>query len=388
MFMPFKSIADAKNLLGKNVLVRADFNVPIKNKKVADNFKIERGLATIIFLLKKGARVFVVSHLGRPIGKDKKFTLKPVADELERLLHRRVNFLSLADLFKHKKIEDKINLLENIRFYKEEDDNDKQFAKKLAGRFDLFVLDGFAVAHRHAASVTGVAKFLPTYVGLLLEEELKHLHNAAVRPKKPLVVILGGAKIETKIPILKNLLPKASHILIGGGLANTYLYAKGYKVGASLVEKNYIKEMLRYGDNSKVVVPVDLVVGGKNGRDAKLISVNSHLRLDKNIGIYDIGPKTVHLFSQYIRRANTLIWNGALGYFEQPPYQHGTFAIARFFAARAKGRAFGVCGGGETVEIMRRLHLLFEADLVSTGGGAMLLYLAGKKLPGVEMLKK
>lgn len=386
--MSLRLITEIKNLLNKKVLVRVDFNVPIKRGQVADNFKIERGLETIVYLLKKGAQVFIVSHLGRPNGADKKLSLKPVAAELEKLLHRQVNFLTLAELWKNKKTEAKINLLENIRFYKEEEQADKKFAQKLARPFDYFIFDGFAVAHRDSASVSMMAKFLPTYAGLLIAEELKQLSGVIATPKKPLVVILGGAKTETKIPILKNLLPKASHVLIGGGLVNTYLYAKGYKVGNSLVDKEYLAEILRYGDKDKVVVPIDLVVGKNNGQEAKVVPINKNFNLDKNFGIYDIGPKTVNLFSQYIRRANTLIWNGALGYFEQAPYYHGTFAIARFFAARAKGRAFGVCGGGETVEIMRRLYLINEADLVSTGGGAMLEYLAGKKLPGIEILKK
>jgi phosphoglycerate kinase len=207
-------------------------------------------------------------------------------------------------------------------------------------------------------------------------------------PKKPLVVVLGGAKMETKIPVLDSFIKKANNVLLGGGIVNTYLWATGHKVGDSLVDKKYKKEALKYCSNKKVILPIDVVVGKQNGTGARVISLKNKLKLVKGEAIFDVGPGTVRLFAKYIKNANTLVWNGALGYFEQHPYEYGTRAVARLLAARAKGRAFGVCGGGETVELLRDLELIDDIDLVSTGGGAMLEYLSGKKLPGVAAVSK
>ena len=390
--MKIKLIQQVKNLANKNVLVRVDFNVPIKNGRVLDNYKIKKSLATIKFLMEKRAKVILVSHLGRPEGVEKKFSLKPVALELGKFLQKNVKLLDVLDLKKSKIQIDKlfpsgVVMLENIRFAPGESDNSEKFAKELAGLADLFVMDGFAVAHRHAASVTGVAKHLPAYAGLLLEEEIEGLDRALQKPKKPFVVVLGGIKTETKIPVLKNLLKKANYILVGGGILNTYLWAKGYKVGSSLVDKNFKKDILRYCSKRKVVLPVDVVVGSTEGKLAKMVDIKK-LNLKKDTAVFDIGPKTIKLFSRYIKKANTLVWNGALGYFEQHPYEYGTYSVARLLAARAKGKAFGITGGGETIEVLKKLHLIGDIDLASTGGGSMLEYLSGKKLPGLEILKK
>jgi len=279
-------------------------------------------------------------------------------------------------------------LLDNIRFISEEDKGDLSLARALAVLADLYVLDGFAVAHRDAPSVTGIAKFLPTYAGLLMEAEVSGLNRVMNKPKKPLVVVLGGAKMETKIPVLNSLLKTANNILLGGGIVNTYLWATGHKVGDSLLDKDYKKEVLKYCGNKKVVLPVDVVVGHQDGSAARVVSLKNKLKLKSGEAIFDVGPETIRLFAKYIKKANTLVWNGALGYFEQHPYEYGTRAIARLFATRSRGRAFGVCGGGETVELLRDLKLIDEIDLVSTGGGAMLEYLSGKKLPGVKVVTK
>ena len=194
--------------------------------------------------------------------------------------------------------------------------------------------------------------------------------------------------METKIPVLQNLLKKANHILVGGGIFNTYLWAKGYKIGGSLVEKNLKKEVLRYCSKRKVILPVDVIVGAKDGKQARAVDVKKLNIRSKEFGIFDIGPKTIKLFSRYIKKSQTLVWNGAMGYFEQHPYEYGTYSIAHLVAARAKGKAFGITGGGETVEVLKKLHLIGDVDLASTGGGSMLEYLSGKKLPGIEALKK
>ncbi len=390
--MKVKSIQQVKNLANKNVLVRVDFNVPIKGNKVLDNYKIKKSLATIKFLIEKRAKVILVSHLGRPNGVDKKLSLKPVAAELGKFLQKNVKLLDVLDLKKLKTQIDKllpgaVVMLENIRFVKGEEENSEKLAKELAGLADVFVQDGFAVAHRQAASVSGVAKYLPAYAGLLLEEEIDGLDRAIKNPKKPFVVVLGGIKTETKIPVLKNLLKKANYILVGGGILNTYLSAKGLKIGSSLFDKNLKKEALRYCSKRKVILPVDVIVGAKDGKLARAVDIKK-LNLPKNLSIFDIGPKTIKLFSHYIKKANTLVWNGALGYFEQHPYEYGTYSVARLLAARAKGKAFGITGGGETIEVLKKLRLIGDIDLASTGGGSMLEYLSGKKLPGIEMLKK
>lgn len=395
--MPIKSIHQAGNLAKKIALLRVDFNVPVKGGKVLDNYKIKKSLATIKFLMEKRAKIVVVSHLGRPHGLDKKLSLKPVAAELGKFLQKTVPLLDVTNLAKHKtKIESllpgAVVMLENIRWLAGEEANSESLAKALAGLADIFVLDGFAAAHRQSASVCGAAKYLPAYAGLLLEEEITGLDRALKSPKKPFTVVLGGAKIETKIPVLKNLLKKANYILLGGGLVNTYLWAKGKKVGGSLIDKNFKKEALRFCGKRKVILPVDVVVGAPDGKFAQVVAVKDfnmrRVSKDGTQGIFDIGPKTIRLFARYIKKSKTLVWNGAVGFFEQHPYEYGTHSIARLVAARSKGKAFGIAGGGETVEVLKKLRLLSDVDLVSTGGGSMLQYLSGEKLPGIEILKK
>lgn len=384
--MKLKSIKEAKHLFGQRVLVRVDFNVPVKNGEVQDNFKIQKSLPTIKFLLHSGARIILVSHLGRPTKKDKKFSLLPVADELTKLLGTKVSFEKLENRDDWEG--QKLVMLENIRFYKGEESNDPKFAKQLSDIADLFVLDGFAVAHRDAASVSGIQNYLPSYAGLLLDEEISGLSQVLEHPKHPFVVVLGGIKMETKIPVLKNLLPKADKILLAGGIINTYLAATGNKIGCSTIDKNYKKEAKYYVENSKVVKPIDMVAGTIKGTKTRVVSLDKKLNLKKDEGVFDVGPNTVKLFSRYLKNANTIVFNGALGYFEQAPYHYGTYALVRYIAARSKGKTYGVCGGGETVEILRKLEVINDIDLVSTGGGAMLEFLSGKKMPGLKNLVK
>lgn len=384
--MKLKSIKEARHLLGQRILVRVDFNVPVKNGQVVDNFKIQASLPTIKFLLHSGARLILVSHLGRPTKKEKKFSLLPVVKELEKLLGTKVCFglLEKRDDWEG----EKLVLLENIRFYKGEENNDLKFSKQLADLAEIFVLDGFAVAHREAASVSGIQNFLPAYGGLLLDKEIAGLSKVLESPKHPFVVVLGGIKIETKIPVLKNLLPKADKILLAGGIFNTYLAAMGNKIGCSAVDSNYKKEAKYYVNNKKVVKPVDVIIGTIKGKNARAVSLDKKLNLKSGEGIFDIGPSTVSLFAKHLKNANTIVWNGAPGFFEQAPYNHDTYALVRYIASRSSGKAFGVCGGGETVEILRHLGVFNDIDLVSTGGGAMLEFLSGKKLPGLKKLIK
>lgn len=397
-----KSIKSIKNLKGKKVMVRVDFNVPIKNSKVMDDSRIKATLLTIKYLSGSGAKVILVSHLGRPDGSVvSSLKLDSVASRLSTLLKKEVikietkNFkFSNVSLDKLRNSLDqmepgRIVMFDNIRFSPYEEKNTGDLAKNLASLADIFVLDGFAVAHRASASVTGVTKYIPSYAGLLLEKEIIGLQKVLKKPRKPFVAIMGGIKVSTKAPVIKNLLPKVSHILIGGAILNTYLSCRGYGVGMSLVDHKCEFILKKLGKKKKVVLPVDLVVGDNKGRNFRVV------KLDKKpfeicVGheaIYDIGPASIRLFSKYIKKAQTIVWNGAVGYFEQKPYNIGTLSIARLVATRSKGRAYGVIGGGETLEAMDQVGMGEFVDLISTGGGAMVKFLAGEKLPGVVALK-
>ena len=402
MIMKLKSIKELKNLSGKKVLVRSDFNVAFSGNKIKETFKIDKSFSTIKYLRNKGAKIILISHLGRPNGYDRKYSLKPIFNYLKKEFKKNIFFVDISDnIFsdskKIEKIQKIINtrpsgsifIFENIRFIKNEDKNDKNVAKILSLFGDFFVLDGFAVAHRPSSSVVGVAKFLPTYAGLLMEEEVKGLSKLLKKPKKPFVVVIGGNKIETKLPMLKKLIDNASQVLICGGIANTFLLAQKYKIGASIFDKQGIKEAAKFINNKKIILPIDYVVGDKFGKNTHLVEVGkSKIIADDKMGIFDIGPKTISLYTKYIKKANTLIWNGAAGMFEVKEYSWGSKSIARLFAWRAKGKAFGALGGGETVEIINKYNLMDDIDLVSTGGGAMLSFLSGEELPGVSIIKK
>ncbi|MFA7245200.1 MAG: phosphoglycerate kinase [Candidatus Magasanikbacteria bacterium] len=397
-----KTISKLKDLTNKIVLLRVDYNVPLKKGEILDDEKIVKSLPTIRMLQAKKAKIIIVTHLGRPEGKVvASLKVDPIAVRLGELLKQKIVKLDTKDWSKNKN--DKIRLdlittvdalrpaevamMENIRFSPDEEDNKGDLSQELANLADIFVLDGFAVAHRADASVVGVDKYLPSYAGLLLETEIKILTKVLKNPKKPFVSIIGGIKAETKIPVMKNLLKTSNHLLIGGGIVNTYLYALGYKVGASIIDKDYAQEILKYCKNKKVVKPLDVVVGDIKGKKYFVMDINEKFKItDKNLAIYDIGPKTIHEFSKIIKKANTIIWNGAMGYFEQNPYQYGTYSIARLVASRSKGKAFAVVGGGETILSLEAVKMTEYVDHVSTGGGAMLEFLSGKKLPGLKIL--
>lgn len=381
---------------GKRVLVRADFNVPMNHRTIAEDLKIRESLPTIDFLAGKGARVILMSHLGRPDGKRVAgLSLAPVAKHLGTLLGRDVLFVPdlvgrTADQALHALQPGEIALLENVRFSPNESGgNMRALAIALARTADLFVQECFAVAHRKSATISVLPTLLPSYAGLLLEKEIRGLTKIIRAPRSPFVAIIGGAKLETKIPVLDALLPNVDTLLVGGGIVNTYLKARGYEVGNSLTDDGLLAAAARYGKKRKIIWPVDVIVGKKTSVHGRRVVLGKAPQIvcKKGEAIYDIGPATIRLYASYIQQAKTIVWNGALGWFEERPYHIGTFSIARLIGARAKGKAFGVVGGGETVQAATATHVLHDIDLVSTGGGAMLEFLAGEKLPGIEALR-
>lgn len=389
-----KSIKNVRSLKGKQVMVRVDFNAPVKKGKVLDDFRLQAALPTITYLLKKKAKVILLTHLGRPKGKVvAALRTKPLAKQLSVLLDQPVKSTSKVT---GKVVEKAIAslkdgeclMLENVQFDPGERENDEGFSQTLAGYADYFVMDCFGQSHRNYASISGVSQFAKSYAGLLLEKEVFTLSTLMKKPKRPFVVVLGGGKLETKIPVMKNLLTKADRLLVGGALVNTYFKAAGYGVGKSLVSDALAKEALQYIKKKQVVIPVDVVVGDWKGKKTRLVSVGKkpHQLCKPGEAILDIGPETITLFANHIKEAKTLMWNGAMGYFEQEPYHVGTMSIARLVSSRSKGKAFGVIGGGETLQAMDMAGGMEDIDFVSTGGGAMLTFLAGEELPGVEAL--
>ena len=383
-----------RNLKGKRVLVRVDFNVPLKKGKVLDDFRLRATLPTLTYLQEKQANIIIMTHVGRPKGSViPSLRTAPIAKALSQLLNKNITNLKQSTGHSVKKAIDSMNegdilFLENIQFDKREIENDPEFAKELASYCDYFVLDCFGQSHREYASIVGIEKYVKSYVGVLMQKEITTLTKLITKSKHPLVTVLGGAKLETKIPVMKSFAKMADTVLLGGALVNTYFKAAGYRVGDSLVNKELQKEALTYGKKRNVVLPVDLVVGTLDGTSYRLVDIKKtpHQICKKGEAILDIGPKTIQLFATHIKSAQTLIWNGAMGYFEQKPYHIGTFAIARLIASRSKGHAFGVIGGGETLQAMDAVDGMDDIDFVSTGGGAMLHFLAGKKLPGIEAL--
>ncbi len=397
-----RSLRSVKNIFGKKVLVRVDTNVPIKDGRILDDTRIRAIIPTLQFLIKKKAKIIIIAHLGRPEGVVvPNLTLDPIAVRLGQLLKRHIEKIPSEDWKKSsgifKMVQTMIEvmkpgqlvMLDNIRFSPDETNNKGNLAKQLASLADFFVQDGFSVCHRADASVLGIAKLLPSYAGLLLVNELQGLDKIFHASPQRFLVILGGAKMETKLPVLKKFLKISGNIVVGGGIANTILAARGYDVGASLVDKNLFATAKRLARNKKIVMPHDVVVGNKEGTSWRIVTVDSkpHGLCEKDEAILDIGPATITLVRNYIDKAKTLVWNGALGYFEQQPYDEGTFAVARAIAQRQQKGIFSVVGGGETVEVIQELNLSKKFGLVSTGGGAMLEFLAGNKLPGIKVLE-
>ena len=387
-----KKIVTDLDVKGKKVLVRVDFNVPIKDGKVTDDTRITAALPTIQYLLDNGAAVILCSHLGRPKeGPDPAYSMKPVAEHLATLISAPVKFAEdcigpVAEKAAAELKPGEVLVLENTRFHPEETKNDPAMAKALASLADLYVNDAFGSAHRAHASTAGVAEYLPSAAGFLMEKEIRYLGNAIANPVRPFVAILGGAKISDKIGVINNLLTKADKILIGGGMANTFLAAKGYQMGDSLVEPEVLgqaKELLEKS-SGKLVLPVDLVIADAFDAEAnkKVIPVG-----DVTAGwrVLDIGPETVKAFGAEIASAGTVVWNGPMGVFEFPRFAEGTFGVAK---AVANSKAISIIGGGDSVAAINQSGLSDKITHISTGGGASLEMLEGLELPGVALLSE
>ncbi len=384
-----KTVRDVE-VKGKKVLVRVDFNVPLREGRVADDTRIQAALPTIRYLLERQAAVVLLSHLGRPKGQVvPELSLRPVASHLSALLGQPVAFAPdcvgpAARQAKAALQPGEVLLLENTRFHPEEKKNDPAFARQLAEGCDLFVNDAFGSAHRAHASTVGVAQYLPAVAGLLMEKELRYLGQALENPQRPFVAILGGAKISDKIGVVRNLLTKADRVLIGGGMANTFLAALGYQMADSLVETEAIKtaKALLEEGHDRLLLPVDLVIADALAPDAqrRVVPVGD---LPAGWRALDIGPDTVDAFAEVIREARMVVWNGPMGVFEIPPFAQGTFGIAR---AVADSEAVSIVGGGDSVAAVKQSGLADRITHLSTGGGASLEMLEGKVLPGVAVL--
>lgn len=392
-----KLLKQIKKLEGKRVLMRVDFNVGIDKHGKIDTenaLKIEKTLPTIKYLVKNKARVILMAHLGRPGGKvSEDLKLDAVAEYVSGCLKKKIkkiDYIVGAEAQKEalKLKNGQILLLENLRFDIREEKNDKNFAKELAKLGDVYVNEAFAVTHRKAASVCAITEFLPSYAGFLLEEEVKALGYVLNSPKKPVVVVMGGLKFETKMPVIKKMLPKADHILLGGGLAVTVVAALGYKVGSTVIGKENFKDALAIAKNKKVKMPIDFIAGLADGKEAHYVVIPKKpgILCKKPQSIFDIGPATFQDWSKIIKEAKTIVWNGPMGFFEQKPYDHASKAIAYLVGARSKGNAYGIIGGGETLAALEKTKMTKYIDHVSTGGGAMLEFMSGKKLPGLIAL--
>jgi phosphoglycerate kinase len=385
-----KSITDI-DVKGKRVLVRVDYNVPIKDNKVIDDTRIVAAMPTLEYLLGHGAAVILFSHLGRPKGgPDPKFSLRPVAAHLSGLLGKPVAFAEdcvgpIAEAAAKVLKSGDVLVLENTRFHPEEEKNDPELAKKMAALADIYVNDAFGSAHRAHASTEGVAHYLPAVAGFLMEKEIQYLGQAIAKPKRPFVAILGGAKISDKIGVIKNLLTKADQILIGGGMANTFFKAQGYPIGDSLYEEEAMdtaRELLKSGD-TQLRLPVDVVIGDRFDAEAEK-KVMPMGPVPDGWRILDIGPASVDTFGKILSKAKTIVWNGPMGVFEFPRFAEGTIGVAKAVAA---SKAVSIIGGGDSVTAINQAGLADKITHISTGGGASLEMLEGIDLPGLVALQ-
>lgn len=375
---------------GKRVLVRLDLNVPIQEGVITDDRRIRESLPTIQYLRDQGAKTILMSHLGRPKGGfDPQFSLRPVASRLSELLHCVVHFLpdcigSEVEQAVFALQPGEVALLENVRFHKEEEANDPAFAQALARLGELYVNDAFGSAHRAHASTEGVAHYLPAVAGFLMEKELNYLGKALANPERPFITILGGAKVHDKIGIIQNLLPKVDKLLIGGGMAFTFLKAEGCEIGNSILDQEnlpFAREVI-VNAGKKIVLPSDIVVASELSEEALTQIVPADQIPPDQIG-GDIGPQTQAQFAALIRSARTIVWNGPVGVFERKPFQGGTLAILK---ALAESGATTILGGGDTAAAAEKFGFAEKMSHLSTGGGAALEFLEGKRLPGVAIL--
>ena len=393
--MPICTV-DQIELKGERVFIRVDFNVPQDEKNnITDDTRILLSLPTIRFVSEAGGKVILASHLGRPKGKrDPKFSLAPAAERLSQLLGKKVAFATdcIGEEVQRQiggMKEGEILLLENLRFHPEEEKNEEIFSKALASLCDVYVNDAFGAAHRAHASTEGMTRFVKVVAaGFLMMKEIQSLEKALVNPQKPYVAILGGAKVSDKIGVIQNLLDKVTTLLIGGGMAYTFLKAEGFEVGKSLVEEDQIGFSLNLLERAekkiKFLLPSDHIAAERMNIEARRAIVKND-RIPSGWVCLDIGPETVKIFSEEIKSAKTIVWNGPMGVFEMEPFSRGTFAIARAIASTS---AFSIVGGGDSVAAVNKAGVADRISHISTGGGASLEFLEGKKLPGIEALRR
>ncbi len=388
-----KSIKNIENIKNKRVILRLDLNVPIKNGKITDANRIDKVMPTIEFLLKKKAKIIIISHVGRPKGKIvKELSLDLVSLYIKSKIKKEVSLLkenifnlNKEDIFKSSKNE--VILLENIRFYPEEEANDDKFSKKLASLGEIYVNDAFSCSHRNHASVSKITKYLPSYSGIQIKTEVDALNRITSEIKKPITCIIGGSKISTKINIIKNLIPKFDSIIIVGAMANNIFKFKGLNIGKSVYEKdidNLIQEIFSYAkkNHCKIYFPKDVKIGKKLND----ISIEKDLRdIENDDMILDVGSKTLLEIKKIIDDSSTILWNGPLGYFENENFSLGSLEVAKYIANRGN-EIFSVVGGGDTVAVINSLNMKDKFNFVSTAGGAFLEYLEGKVLPGIKAL--
>ena len=390
-----KSIKKENNLNNKKILLRLDLNVPLLGDKITDTTRIDKILPTLNFLISQNAKIIIISHVGRPKGKIlNDLSLRPICKDLEMKLSQNIKLISKdvkeivsKDLFNND--DEKIIMLENIRFYPEEEKNNQEFAKQLANLADIYVNDAFSCSHRSHASIDKITNFLPCYSGLQLDLEVNALKKITSEIKKPITCIIGGSKISTKINIIKNLIPKFDNIIIVGGMANNIIKYIGNNIGKSLQEENsnpIIKEIFSLSEtqNCKIIYPQDVVVG-KNLNDSPQIKELNEILADDMI--LDIGPKTIKVICNIIDKSNTILWNGPAGYFENPSFANGSIEIAKKIIQNNKSnKIYSVAGGGDTVSLLNSLDSINNFNFVSTAGGAFLEFLEGKELPGIKAL--
>ena len=390
-----RSIRNEKNLNKKKILLRLDLNVPLKNGKISDTTRIDKILPTLSFLIKQKSKIVILSHVGRPEGKIvSELSLKPICEDLQRKLNVNVRLISdninqIQNKNFFDKFDEQILILENIRFYAEEEKNDNKFAEHLASFGDIYVNDAFSCSHRSHASIVEISKFLPSFSGLQIDLEIDALTKITSEITKPITCIIGGSKISTKIDIIKNLIPKFDNIIIVGGMANNFIEYFGNNVGKSVKEKNcnqIVKEIITLSEKNecKIIYPDDVLVS-KN-----LNGASKNKELDQILPdemILDIGPKTINKIIHIINNSKTILWNGPAGYFENPNFANGSIEIAKKIIENKKSnKIFSVVGGGDTVSLLNSLKFTDNFNFVSTAGGAFLEYLEGKKLPGITAL--
>ena len=390
-----KSIKEEKNLNGKRILLRLDLNVPLENGKIIDATRIDKILPTLKFLISQNTKIIILSHVGRPKGKIiNELSLKPICENLRnklnqnvRLIKKNIIEINNEDLFNN--IDEKIIMLENIRFYYEEEKNDPEFARHLSHLADIYVNDAFSCSHRAHSSIHAVTNFLPSYSGLQFDTEVNALKKITSEIKKPITCIIGGSKVSTKINIIKNLIPKFDNIIIVGGMANNIIRYMGNNIGKSLQEDSsdsIIKEIFSLSEtrNCKIIYPQDVIVGKNLNGTPQIKELNEVLSDEM---ILDIGPKTISVINNIIDESNTILWNGPAGYFENPNFANGSIEIAmKIIENNKSSKIYSVAGGGDTVSLLNSLNSINDFNFVSTAGGAFLEYLEGKELPGIKAL--